>query len=267
MDTPPTSLRETLQTARKSKRLSQLELALRMGVSQRHVSFVESGRAQPSRELLLTWLHELQAPLALRNVALQQAGFAPVYRGSELSDAVLAPVREALGRLLQAHDPLPAMVMDAAWNVLQMNRGAQWMATTLMPWMAELPPGQPVSMLDAMLHPQGMTRHITNLEEVAPALLAHLRDDASVVPEILPRVEQLAQQMQARLGKRALAPWPRQMAPVLTTRFATAYGELAFFSMFSTFGTPQDITLASLRVEHVFAADEATRAVVAAQVR
>jgi MmyB-like transcription regulator ligand binding domain len=159
------------------------------------------------------------------------------------------------------------MVMDAAWNVLQMNRGAQWMATTLMPWMAELPPGQPVSMLDAMLHPQGMTHHITNLQEVAPALLAHLRDDASVVPEILPRVEQLAQQMQARLGKRALAPWPRQMAPVLTTRFATAYGELAFFSMFSTFGTPQDITLASLRVEHVFAADEATRAVVAAQVR
>jgi transcriptional regulator with XRE-family HTH domain len=103
--TLPQSLQTTLQTARKSKRLSQLELALRMGVSQRHVSFVESGRAQPSRELLLSWLHELQAPLALRNVALQQAGFAPVYRGSELADAVLAPVRDALGQLLQAHDP------------------------------------------------------------------------------------------------------------------------------------------------------------------
>lgn len=127
METASPSLRATLQTARKSKRMSQLELALRMGVSQRHVSFVESGRAQPSRELLLSWLHELQAPLALRNVALQQAGFAPVYRGSELSDAVLAPVRDALGRLLAAHDPMPAMVMDAAWNVLQMNRGAQWL--------------------------------------------------------------------------------------------------------------------------------------------
>lgn len=179
----PESLQTTLQTARKSKRLSQLELALRMGVSQRHVSFVESGRARPSRELLLSWLHELQAPLALRNVALQQAGFAPVYRGSELADAVLA----------------------------------------------------------------------------------HMRDDASVVPGILPRVEQLAQQMQQRLGKRVLSPWPRQMAPVLTTRFATRHGELAFFSMFSTFGTPQDITLASLRVEHVFPADEATRAVLTAQ--
>lgn len=255
-----------MQTARKSKRLSQLELALRMGVSQRHVSFVESGRSRPSRELLLAWLNELQAPLALRNVALQQAGFAPVYRGSELGDAVLAPVREALGRLLSAQDPMPAMVMDAAWNVLQMNRGAQWLATMLMPWIAQLPPGQPINMLDAMLHPEGMTRHMINLEEVAPALLAHLRDDASVVPDLLPRVELLAERIQQRLGKKPLAAWPRQMAPVLTTRFATPHGELAFFSMFSTFGTPQDITLASLRVEHVFAADEATRRVVLANV-
>lgn len=265
METASPSLRDTLQTARKSKRISQLELALRMGVSQRHVSFVESGRAQPSRELLLSWLHELQAPLALRNVALQQAGFAPVYRGSELSDAVLAPVREALSRLLAAHDPMPAMVMDAAWNVLQMNRGAQWMALTLMPWIAHLPQDQPINMLDAMLHPEGMTRHMTNLEEVAPAMLAHLRDDASVAPELVTRVELLAAQIQKRLGKRTLTPWPRQMAPVLTTRFSTAHGELAFFSMFSTFGTPQDITLASLRVEHLFAADDATRAVIATQ--
>jgi transcriptional regulator with XRE-family HTH domain len=243
-----------------------MELALRMGVSQRHVSFVESGRSQPSRELLLAWLHELQAPLALRNVALQQAGFAPVYRGSELSDAVLAPVREALGRLLAAHDPMPAMVMDAAWNVLQMNRGAQWIALTLMPWIANLPQDQPINLLDAMLHPEGMTRHMSNLEEVAPAILAHLRDDASVVPELLPRVDLLATQFQARVGKRLLPPWPRQMAPLLTTRFSTVHGELAFFSMFSTFGTPQDITLASLRVEHIFAADDSTRAVIEAQV-
>lgn len=265
METASPSLRDTLQTARKSKRISQLELALRMGVSQRHVSFVESGRAQPSRELLLSWLHELQAPLALRNVALQQAGFAPVYRGSELSDAVLAPVREALSRLLAAQDPMPAMVMDAAWNVLQMNRGAQWMALTLMPWIAHLPQDQPINMLDAMLHPEGMTRHMTNLEEVAPAMLAHLRDDANVAPELVTRVELLAAQIQKRLGKRSLTPWPRKMAPVLTTRFSTAHGELAFFSMFSTFGTPQDITLASLRVEHLFAADDATRAVIATQ--
>jgi transcriptional regulator with XRE-family HTH domain len=260
------SLQSTLQTARKTRRLSQLELALRMGVSQRHVSFVETGRAQPSRALLQAWLQELQAPLALRNVVMQQAGFAPVYRGSELGDAVLAPVREALSRLLESHDPMPAMVMDSAWNVLQMNRGAQWMAKTLMPWLAQLPVGQPVNLLDALLHPEGMAKHITNLEEVAPAMLAHLRDDASLVPELMPRVEQLSAQFQQRLGKKPLTHYTRQMAPVLTTRFATEFGELGFFSMFSTFGTPQDITLASLRVEHVFAADTATKAVLLAQV-
>ena len=86
-----------------------------------------------------------------------------------------------------------------------------------------------------------------------------------MVPDILPRVEQLAQHLQQRLGKRVLTPWPRQMAPVLTTRFATRHGELAFFSMFSTFGTPQDITLASLRVVHVFPADDVTRAALTEQ--
>ena len=262
--TSPT-LRLTLQTARKSRRISQLELALRMGISQRHVSFVESGRAQPSRDLLLAWLDELQAPLALRNVALQQAGFAPSYAVRELGDTVLAPAREALGRLLDAHDPLPAMVLDAGWNVLQLNRGARWLMYTLLPWAANLPKDQPINMLDAMLHPEGLLHRVTNLAEVAPALLAHLRDDASVAPELAARVELLAQHFQRRLGKKPLAQWPRQMVPVLTTRFATAHGELAFFSMFSTFGTPQDITLASLRVEHLFAADETTRNVMAAQ--
>lgn len=266
METASTHLRDTLQAARKVRRISQLELALRVGVSQRHVSFVESGRAQPSRQLLVAWLQALQAPLALRNAALQQAGYAPVYRDSGLSDAVLAPAREALGRLLAAHDPLPAMVMDAAWNVLQMNRGARWLAHTLMPWTQQLPIDQPINMLDAMLHPEGMARHITNLEEVGPALLAHLRDDAMAVPALAERVELLAAQFQQRVGKRPLASMPRHLAPVLTTRFDTEHGVLSVFSMFSTFGTPQDITLASLRVEHVFAADDATRAVFAAHV-
>jgi transcriptional regulator with XRE-family HTH domain len=266
--TPPLSpLCLTLQAARKSRRISQLELALRMGISQRHVSFVESGRAKASRDLLLAWLDELNAPLALRNVALQQAGFAASYASRELGDAVLAPAREALGRLLDAHNPMPAMVLDAGWNVLQLNRGARWLVSTLMPWAADLPKDQPINLLDAMLHPQGLMHCVTNLAEVAPALLAHLRDDASVAPELAERVELLAQKCQHRLGKKPLAQWPRQMVPVLTTRFASPHGELAFFSMFSTFGTPQDITLASLRVEHLFAAEDQTRAVLAAQVK
>ena len=106
-----------------------------------------------------------------------------------------------------------------------------------------------------------------NLDEVGPALLAHLRDDASVQPALVPRVEAFAALLRSRLGAQALhAGWPRPLAPVLTSRFDTPHGPLAFFSMFTTFGTPQDITLASLRVEHMFAADAATRAVLQAQV-
>lgn len=262
MLTSAPNLRATLQAARQSRRISQLELALRMGISQRHVSFVESGRSQPSRDLLLAWLDELNVPLALRNVALQQAGFSSSYSCRELGDTVLTPACEALARLLAAHDPMPAMVLDAGWNVLQLNIGAHWLVTSLMPWAADLPKDQPINLLDAMLHPQGLLHSVTNLAEVAPALLAHLRDDARVTPELAQRVELLTGQCEQRLGKKRLAQWPRQMVPVLTTRFATAHGELAFFSMFSTFGTPQDITLASLRVEHMFAADDHTRAVI-----
>jgi transcriptional regulator with XRE-family HTH domain len=258
----------TLQQARKARRLSQLELSLRVGVSQRHVSFVESGRAKPSRELLMAWLQALQAPLALRNAAMLQAGFAPVYSHSALDDPTLAQANEAVLQLIQAHDPLPAYVMDAQWNLLHINQGGYWLASTLMPWLVDMPQGAPMNMLDIFCHPQGMTHSLLNLGEVGPTLLAHLRDDASAQPAMLPKVELFAKLLRDRLGTHALhAAWPQQAAPVLTSRFATPYGELAFFSMFSTFGTPQNITLASLRVEHLFAADAATRQVVQAQAR
>jgi transcriptional regulator with XRE-family HTH domain len=263
----------TLQQARKASRLSQLELSMRVGVSQRHVSFVESGRAQPSRELLIAWLQELDAPLVVRNAAMLQAGYAPVYSAAKLDDPRLAQANEALVQLMKAHDPQPAFVIDAQWNVVHQNRGGLWLAITLMPWAAALladrtPASAPVNLLDMLSHPEGFTKQMTNLAEVGPALLAHLRDDASVQPALTPKVEAFAAMLRDRLGSTSLhTGWPSQAAPVLTSRFATVHGELAFFSMFTTFGTPQDITLASLRVEHMFAADEATRQVLAAQVR
>ena len=256
----------TLQQARKASRLSQLELSMRVGVSQRHVSFVESGRSKPSRSLLMAWLQELDAPLAVRNAAMLQAGYAPAFGAASLTDPVLAPANLALQQLLNAHDPMPALVLDAQWNLLHLNRGAQWLAATLMPWSAELPPNTPVNMLDLLAHPEGLTKMMLNLDEVGPALLAHVRDDASVHPALTPQVEAFADLLRTRLGAQSLhTGWPRSTAPVLTTRFATPYGELAFFSMFTTFGTPQDITLASLRVEHMFAADAATQAALKTQ--
>ena len=260
----------TLQQARKARRLSQLELSLRVGVSQRHVSFVEIGRAKPSRTLLMSWLQELNAPLGVRNAAMLQAGYAPAFSAAALTDPLLAQANDALVHLLQAHDPMPAFVMDALWNVLHFNKGGKWLAGLLMPWAADVLAAAAtanINMLDMLAHPQGFTRHILNLNEVGPALLAHLRDDASVQPALTPKVEAFAALLRDRLGGQNLhGGWPYQTAPVLTTRFDTPLGELAFFSMFSAFGTPQDITLASLRVEHLFAADAATRAVVAQHV-
>jgi len=261
------TLTMTLQHARKARRFSQLELSLRLNVSQRHVSFVESGRSRPSRELLLAWLQELDAPLVVRNEAMLQAGFAPVYSAAPLSAPALAQANDALQQLLKAHDPMPAMVIDAHWNVLHFNRGAQWLLNMLLPWAVDLPAGTPINMLDILAHPEGLTLHMLNLAEKAPAMLAQLREEVVALPELAPRFEALAAFLSARLGGINLQiTGADPSTPLLTTRFATAYGELAFFSMFSTFGTPQDITLASLRVEHLFAADEATAAVLRAQV-
>jgi transcriptional regulator with XRE-family HTH domain len=261
------ALPATLRQVRKAQRLSQLELSLRLGVSQRHVSFVESGRARPSRELLLAWLQELDAPLALRNEAMLQAGYAPVYSAAPLHAPALAPVNQALEQLLVAHDPMPAFVIDAQWNLLRINRGGQWLAATLLPWATALGATDPLNMLDLLADPEGLTRSILNLSEVGPAMLAILRHEEAVQPAIAPRVEAFAALLSDRLGGQLPgAVWSSPAAPVLTTRYGTPHGELAFFSMFTTFGTPQDITLASLRVEHLFAADAATRAILDRQV-
>jgi transcriptional regulator with XRE-family HTH domain len=250
----------TLQQARKARRLSQLELSMRVGVSQRHVSFVESGRAKPSRDLLMAWLRELEAPLAVRNAAMLQAGYAPAFSSAALDDPSLAHANAALLQLLKTHDPMPAMVIGAQWELLHINQGAQWLATTLMPWAVELISTQPLNMLDMLIHPEGTTKYLVNLDEAGPIFLSELRDDASVHPQLAPKVEAFAALLRDRVGTRGLhTAWPRSPAPMLTLRFATSYGELAFFRMFSTFGSPQDITLSSLRVEHMFAADEATR--------
>jgi len=266
MSTP--TLPITLRQVRATRRLSQLELSLRLGVSQRHVSFVESGRSKPSRELLLAWLQELEAPLVVRNEAMLQAGYAPIYSAAPLDDPTLAQVNYALQQLLYAHDPMPALVIDEHWNLLRLNRGGQWLAATLMPGAADLIGTASVNLLDLLAHPQGFAAPIANLHEVGPVMLAYLRHEASVQPAIAPKVDAFAAMLRRRLGAQIQpTSWSRPTAPVLTTRYATEYGELAFFSMFTTFGTPQDITLASLRVEHLFAADEATHALLRAQVQ
>lgn len=261
------SLTDLLQKIRKSKRISQLELALRMGVSQRHVSFVESGRAKPSRDLLLLWLDELATPLTVRNAALVRAGYAPVYSDASLDDPRLAQPNAALVHLLETHDPMPAMVIGARWELLQMNQGAKWLASTLMPRAVGLLNSPNLNMLDMLVHPDGFTKSLVNLEEAGPAFLAQLRDEVSIYPELAQRAEAFS----ALLASRAPRKTNHRFAAVpndafIPLRFATPFGQLSFFRMFSTFGSPQDITLSSLRVEHLFAADQSTKEVMRYQV-
>jgi transcriptional regulator with XRE-family HTH domain len=154
------ALPEILRGVRRARRMSQLELSMRVGVSQRHMSFVASGRSNPSRELLLAWLQELDAPLAVRNAAMTQAGYAPVFSAASLNDPSLAQANEAMSQLLQAHDPMPALLIDADWNLLRMNAGAGWLAVTLMPWIAGVPPGEAMNLLDLLTRPDDFTRHM-----------------------------------------------------------------------------------------------------------
>lgn len=266
MPVSPRNLLTTLRDVRAAKRVSQLELSFRLGVSQRHVSFVESGRAKPSRALLVAWLQALSAPLAVCNEVMLEAGFAPLYGDTSMSDPELAHATDALSHLLQAHDPMPAFVIDSAWNVRQANSGAQWLMLALLPWLAHATSAS-LNMLDLIAHPDGLLTRMVNLREVGPALLAHLRDDAAVHPALVPKVDAVSAALRDRLGHAGDAGVvPRPIAPTLVTRFASAFGTLSFFSMLTTFGTPQHITLASLRVEHLFAADEATRAVMQSRV-
>jgi transcriptional regulator with XRE-family HTH domain len=258
------SLTTSLRRVRRLRRLSQMELALRLGVSQRHVSFVESGRARPSRPLLLAWLGALDVPLAARNQLLQATGYAPHFLDQRLDSEPLAPALAALEALLAAHRAVPAMVLDSRWNIWMMNAAMLQVSQLLMPDLASSlrnpSPQEPLPLLPIMAHPQGFFARMINVGEVSPVLLAHLHEAEQLHPELAGVIAAVSARMLDLGGTRRAAA---SSAPVAYSRFDTELGELRFFSMFTTFGTPQHITLASLRVEHLFAADEATQRAIA----
>jgi transcriptional regulator with XRE-family HTH domain len=258
-----------LRSLRQSRRISQLGLALAAGVSQRHLSYVETGRAQPSRELLLALLHELGAPLATHNELLMLAGYAPMYTQRPLASTDMAPVRNALTQLLQAHEPSPALVLDASWNLIEVNRGAQCLLRLLlgdeaMAALMQNASTEPPNMLRLLFSPSGLRRLILNFEECTQPLLQHVQQSLFDHPELAAVLDEIKPWLPKGRGDSHFphARPPAMTAPVLNTRLVSPHGELRFFSMLTTFGTPQDITAASLRVEHMFAADDTTKAVV-----
>ena len=241
-----------LRELRRARRLSQLELSLRVGVSQRHLSWIETGRARPSREMLLALLDALDAPLPARNDALLAAGHAPAFAQRPLDAPEMQPVREAVRHLLAAHDPAPALVLDAEWNVVEANRGTRHLARLLGVDPAIL---DGLNMLESTLRPGGLGEAFVNRDEIRHDVWQRALREASHVPALARRIA----------GLRPHAPAPSRQAalpyqgPLLLARLASTQGELAFFSTFTTFGAPLDVTVASLRVEHLFPADDATR--------
>lgn len=245
-----------LRDARARRRISQWDLSLELGVSQRHLSFVELGRARPGRDLLLRWLRALDVPLVLRNHALQLGGHAPAFDESGLDDSAHADARSALAGLLENHEPWPALVIDARWDVVAANAGTAWLlevvgADVELPGREGTGAAPTVNLLDLALGPLGAA--VVNLPEVAAALLDQLRDEALTEPALRERVDLLASVATSP------ASGPVRYPPTLVTRYATRVGELSFLSMFTTFGTPHSVTLASLRAELLFPADDATR--------
>ena len=242
---------------------SQLRLSAESRVSQRHISFLESGRAQPSRELILKLGMALDIPLRQRNVMLLAAGFAPAYQERKLSDPELAAVKQALDFMLAQQAPYPALVVDRLWNLVMSNGPAAMM----MRWLLDMPEAQPlpregVNILKLMLDPQAIRKHLLNWQEVSADLLHWIQREAmSDGPGS--EATALLEQLVALPGIRAATQTPNldtRVLPFLPLKIRKDGVELNLFTAIATMGTPHDVTVHELRIESFFPADAATAA-------
>jgi transcriptional regulator with XRE-family HTH domain len=270
-----------LREWRERRRLSQLGLAVEAGVSARHVSFVENGRARPSPEMVLHLAERLDVPLRERNQLLLSAGYAPVYEQRSLDDAEMEPVRKAIGLVLGGHEPYPALVVDQQWTMVAANRGLAVLTDGVAPDLLE----PPVNVLRVALHPDGLARRIVNLTEWRTHLLERLdRQIAATNDLVLVKLRDELDGYRAPGGdgaegqgratggtgadgtgngagtERSPGTSGAQLATdiVVTLRLRVGDDELAFFSTIATFGTAVDITISELAIESFFPADRTT---------
>ncbi|WP_028061645.1 helix-turn-helix domain-containing protein [Candidatus Solirubrobacter pratensis] len=243
-----------LRSWRDARRLSQLELSLEAEVSTRHLSFVETGRAQPSREMIVRLAEHLDVPLRERNELLLAAGYAPAYAESEMDDERMRTVRAAVRQVLAGHEPYPAVVVDRHWELLDANAAVGLLLEGVDP--AQLEP--PVNVLRLALHPGGVAPRIANLGEWRAHLLARLRRQvlATHDPQLTALLEELRGYPCDQPEPVVEMPGPGEI--VVPLRLRRGDGELRFMSIVSTFGTPLDITVQELSIEAFFPADAAT---------
>ncbi len=258
------TLGSLLRHARGIKCTSQLELAVRLGVSQRHVSFIESGRARPSRELLIAWLAEVDAPKPMRNAALLQAGYSEGDAKDGKAELAHAISRSALAKMLQAHEPLPALSFDSDWRLVDCNSGCRWLSSVVMPgpW-SEREDHRGLDLLEAAIHPQGLFSRMRNFDVVAPAMLMQVKAEAWTRPELTPKALDLEAFLVERFGP--LPPVEFELCqPNLDIEFDTEFGVLSFLTIQSVFGLVQDISASSYRLELWYPNNKSTRDIVTA---
>jgi len=247
---------ELLRAWRRRRSLSQLELALEADVSSRHVSFLETGRARPSREMVLRLSEHLEIPLRERNGLLLAAGYAPQYVERSLEEPEMAPIHEALDRFLRAHEPYPAVILDRHYNMISANDATSVLTEGVAPELV----APPANALRATLHPDGMAPRILNLPEWSAHLLHRLRRQASLTAD--PELQRLYDELSAYPGVTLEPPHDGRAGDeiVLPLRIRVGERELVFFSTVSTFGTAVEITLAELIIEAFYPANAATAA-------
>jgi transcriptional regulator with XRE-family HTH domain len=251
------SVGDLLREWRQRRRMSQLDLSLEAEISTKHLSFLETGRSQPSREMVLNLAEQLDIPLRERNVLLVAAGFAPVFAERKLEDPALQAARRAMDLVLAGHEPYPALAVDRHWTLVAANAAVGRLIAGADPTLLR----PPVNVLRLSLHPKGMAPAIANLAEWRAHLLARLRRQIEVSAD--PVLSEL-------MGELSAYPVPFARTParpsretdygsvVVPLQLTTPTGPLSFFSTTTVFGTPLDITLSELALESFYPADPAT---------
>jgi len=250
---------DKLKWWRERRGFSQLELAGRAGVSQRHLSFLELGRSAPSREMVHRLAEAMDVPLRQQNSLLMAAGFAPEWGQRELTAPDLAGVASALDYILAQQEPYPGVVVDRHWNLLRANTGAVRLVEFLV---GPVAPGTAINLADALVGPDVLRPYLMNWPEVVRHFIRSVGVDAAVdgFPETAALLERLMGYSRVRAALR-LAPETRNHQPVLPMHFRKDAVDLRLFTTIATLGTPQDVTLQELRIECFFPADEPSAAV------
>jgi transcriptional regulator with XRE-family HTH domain len=248
-----------LREWRRARGTSQLQLALLCGLSQKHLSFLESGRSRPSRGMVLNLGSALGVPLRQQNAMLLAAGFAPMYKERSLESPEMRPIDQAFAYVLRQQEPFPALVLDRAYNMVRANEGMMRMLSFLTD-ATGLPLGS-VNTAELVMRPDGLRPFLENWEEVATWLLRHLRAETLMQPGEAAALQELLQRVRAMPGVSELERLARNehdLPPTVVTHLRKGETRLALFSVNAALGTPLDLTLQSLQLELFFPADQVT---------